>query len=56
VVNCFIYPTTALGTRTAKARMITGQEAFGLGCTSSSNSCPISSHAMSFFFSNPGLF
>jgi len=27
--------------RTAKARMITGQEAFNLGCTSSLQSCPI---------------
>jgi len=33
--------TYTLGERTAKARMITVQEAQGLGCTSSNSSCPI---------------
>jgi len=33
--------TYTLGERTAKARMITVQEAHGLGCTGSPKSCPI---------------
>ena len=32
--------TYTLGQRTAKARMITMQEALSLGCTTSDNSCP----------------
>ena len=37
--NCYTN-TYTLGQRTAKARMITMQEAYALGCTESSQSCP----------------